>query len=688
MSYQDLADAVNALNATNMALGAQATASLGNSNAALNQVTALLNTLAGVNGATGVGFDGGTVDDVLIYAKPLANYTALRNYSGKAVNVRLTQTGISGRVFRDDTVTTDDGGTTFLDGLGRGWRRLLQGDVLPSWFGAVPGASGNQSAAFIAAAAAAKAIGASLRFSGIYRLTETVDFREIPLFASDATFFLDTVDKIGVILGGHASQSWNPPQEMGKVFRTDESLTVPSVRVMGAKGQKLYIGRTHYLQLYASTSAPDRNRNYSIAYNTFNLGHINKLEFNTDPANAGGPANSETGGTIQWINENFIYINRCHGLLIDGSYTHNHNTIVGGSWEGPVTIDMNVGFHNQLLHARFEEGPTTVKFGVNAANCWLQKTWDGVIDDRQTGIISGTITDLGTANVVADDYAMRHNITCVAQASINDPWVNFNLELPARAPHLQRVGGSAGNAPVIMSDKIRIERNMQFYWTWTDYDAGDTVLYRPFMEFFDKNGVPINASTSWVLTPGVTTPSGNYLSTGTGVGSSNYWATIIQAALTAGAMFVRVGTRISSGQAANSVARNLAIYCGLPPTATYQGSVPNKRDMEIVVSSAPTQGFVPVGFTCKLNTGLSEYVCTFAFETTLTSIGAAASNTIVVAAATGVTVGDRVGINMDNRDTQWATVSVIAGTTLTLSTTLVNAAAIGSRVVFNRQITK
>jgi hypothetical protein len=555
-------------------------------------------------------------------------------------------------------------------------------------YGAVPGASSDQSAAMNAAAAAALAQGKGLKVSGTYRLYLPVNFRNVPLDAAEATFFLDTSDKIGLILGGDASQSWNPRQEVGKVFRVDESLTVPSIRVMGAKGQRIHVGRTHYLQLFASTTAPDTSRSYSIAYSTFQLGHITQLELSTDPLNASGPANSGAGGSVQWINENQFFINRCMGLLITGSYTHNHNKFHAGTWEGPCTIRMDTGFHNYVLGARFEAGPTTVIFGAQSANCWLQKTWDGTIDDREPGLINGTVTDAGTCNVVADDFSLRHNISCIAYASINDPITNNSADLPARLPLLQRVGGTAGNAPVLMSDKIRIERNMQFYWAWLDYDPADAVLYRPYMEFFDKNGVPINAATAWALTPGATTPSGNFLSTGTGVGPSNYWATIVQAALTAGAVYVRVGTRISSGQVAGSLARSLAIYCSVPPNVVFQGAAESKRRDMAVVTAAPTQGFVPVGYTCVLSTGASLYVCTFALDTLSTAALSAAGTSLAVASATGVAVGDRIGINMDNRDTHWTTVSAVSGATVTLAAGVTSASASGSRVVFNRQVVK
>lgn len=98
-------------------------------------------------GAAQVGWDGETVGAQLDQAKKLANYTALGNYTGTATRIELTQSGIAGPILRDPTVTVGDGGTTFLDGMGRGWRRIYDGAVYAKWFGAkVDGASNDTSA--------------------------------------------------------------------------------------------------------------------------------------------------------------------------------------------------------------------------------------------------------------------------------------------------------------------------------------------------------------------------------------------------------------------------------------------------------------------------------------------------------------------------------------------------------------
>ena len=94
--------------------------------------------LAASSGSSLVGFDGGTVQDVMDNAKAIANYTALRNYTGRATCVRITQQGLAGVFQRDDADTTsaDNGGTIIVDAAGRRWKRQFEGDVHARWFGA------------------------------------------------------------------------------------------------------------------------------------------------------------------------------------------------------------------------------------------------------------------------------------------------------------------------------------------------------------------------------------------------------------------------------------------------------------------------------------------------------------------------------------------------------------------------
>lgn len=94
--------------------------------------------LAATSGASQVGFDGGTAQDVLDGAKTLQSYAALRAYSGRATSVRITGSGVAGQFFLDaaDTTSADNGGTIIVDASGHRWKRLFFGPVNVRWFGA------------------------------------------------------------------------------------------------------------------------------------------------------------------------------------------------------------------------------------------------------------------------------------------------------------------------------------------------------------------------------------------------------------------------------------------------------------------------------------------------------------------------------------------------------------------------
>lgn len=115
--------------------------------------------LGAPGGSALVGYDDGTAQDVLDNAKPVANYTALRNYTGRATGVRITQSGLAGFFQRDDADTTsaDNGGTIIVDASGRRWKRLYAGPLNVMWFGAVGDGITNDTDSINAAISVVKA---------------------------------------------------------------------------------------------------------------------------------------------------------------------------------------------------------------------------------------------------------------------------------------------------------------------------------------------------------------------------------------------------------------------------------------------------------------------------------------------------------------------------------------------------
>lgn len=115
--------------------------SAGNVQAALAELEsekAVKTDLSATTGSSLVGYDGGTVQDVMDSAKPMADYTALRAYTGRATSVRITSNGIAGFFYYDaaDTTSVDNGGTIIVSSNGKRWKRLFDGTAHVSWFGA------------------------------------------------------------------------------------------------------------------------------------------------------------------------------------------------------------------------------------------------------------------------------------------------------------------------------------------------------------------------------------------------------------------------------------------------------------------------------------------------------------------------------------------------------------------------
>lgn len=131
-------------------------------------------------GSALVGYDGGTVQDVLDCAKPIANYTALRNYAGRATCVRITQTGLSGFFARDDADATsaDNGGTIIVSTNAKRWKRIFSSvAVEAAWFGAKADGTTDDTTALTAASAFAFTNGLALSLPGkAYKLTATLDW--------------------------------------------------------------------------------------------------------------------------------------------------------------------------------------------------------------------------------------------------------------------------------------------------------------------------------------------------------------------------------------------------------------------------------------------------------------------------------------------------------------------------------
>lgn len=607
-----------------------------------------------------------------------------------------TGDGAEAQYKRVDSEPSHEGKFQSADGA---WWEIAENDIDIAMLGASP-VSGDNVAAINFAAAVARALGRRLvaRKRGTYVLAtaDPLNLRMVEMDLSGVTFDVQHA-AIGLIIGGNASSGNNPPQLVFTATRSGGATATPTVRAVGVKGQIITVERCDYFQVWASTTAPNRNTDYSCAYSKFWIKFAEKLELQSDPTNAGGPQNSDPGGAIQWINENDFYLMRTNTLIIDGTYQHNHNRFWGGTFEGTALIDIKWGRDNKVYGTRFETGPTTINFGTNATNNTILNTWDsGGFESSDTVSTSSTITDSGSYNVVIDDMISRYNSVVVAQSDISDPVINNAVGLlSTRDRQLQKVSGTASNREMAMSEVLPAVVGSVFRYVYQGANPADTVLYRGFIDFYDKDMKPLlpvgggAGAGFWLDTPHLTqVVAPNRLQGGTGANAS--YCCLRPEAITAGVAFVRVGVLNSSGgQTANALARRVFVTGSTPGNPDRMAFKPAAQNTYTpVVTAIPTQGFAPTGYTAVKSDGLARYTATFALDTSLSSAAASAATSIGVASGTGTVNGDIIGVNLDDRTTHWTTVASGGGTaTIGLTVALPSAAASGSRVVFNRWAT-
>lgn len=307
-------------------------------------------------------------------------------------------------------------GSGFLQDGATGRRPVqskLQDVVSVTDFGADP-TGGVDSLAAIQAAAAAHS---ELYFpKGTYRLSGTLDLRSKAVFAENATFQGDH-SGIVLILGGNQASPDNPPQKVRYVLRVgDDYSTTPAVRIIGAKGQQIWVKRSPYIQLYANTDSATAT---SCAYSSFWFNYVNKLELETNP--------SPSGSTIQWINENVFYLNRITDLRVAGTYDHNNNKFLYGSFEGG-TINFEVGRDNRVEGIR-GEGDCDVTFAAGTANNVVLATWQSSGADF---LYPGTVTDSGYGNHVGHQRWVDNKLTTLTAFNYNNlrqhPGGTFNVK--------------------------------------------------------------------------------------------------------------------------------------------------------------------------------------------------------------------------------------------------------------------
>lgn len=534
--------------------------------------------------------------------------------------------------------------------------------------------TGDDSSVLTAAKAACVADSyAPLIGSKTYRLTATVDLRQIPLFMEDAEFRVDHAG-IGIKIGGFGGQNIsNPPQKIGLVYR-DGTSGQPDVQVIGARGQEISIGYANYLQVYADGAS---TVDAVTAYSSFNLKRVDDIELH-----------SVSGANSEYINSNSFFLNRSSSITVKGSYGHNHNIFYEGVFETSASFDFQVGHSNHVLHARLEGTTNSASFGADTFNCSIEQSWSSNrLSVYEQGALRAfsSITDNGVGNYIgfyADKFAIKTPIVQISPAtcrshSTDATTANVN-PTTLKNVALETYG----------IDGLAVTQNRQIYTTGiipvgvgvgltANFSSQD---FRVHCYAYDSNGD--------LMTDASYPSIGNYVSLSSDLNrntSSSRWnsstdvsrSTIVILDSTIAFLEMRLlcgATRVEgiTGISVTAISfdrdlANAAAFGAQSPALPYS-------------SSSPTKGFAKKGELVS-NTGGGVYVCSKSIETTTVSAFSGAD--VDVASASGIAVNDICGVLLDNGDAHWTSVTAISGTTITLNSAPPSTASSGNRIVFN-----
>ncbi|QJC78971.1 SGNH/GDSL hydrolase family protein [Pseudomonas umsongensis] len=104
-------------------------------NESLEAIAAIKDDTDPANGAAQVGWDGETVGAQMSLSKKIADYAALRVYTGTATGFKITDANFSGNFILDpsDTVSADDKSTVIVGAAGRRYKRIYDGRIQAAW---------------------------------------------------------------------------------------------------------------------------------------------------------------------------------------------------------------------------------------------------------------------------------------------------------------------------------------------------------------------------------------------------------------------------------------------------------------------------------------------------------------------------------------------------------------------------
>jgi hypothetical protein len=201
----------------------------------------------------------------------------------------------------------------------------------------------------------------------------------------------------------------------------------------------------------------------------------------------------------------------------------------------------------------------------------------------------------------------------------------------------------------------------------------DAVILRPYVSAYDANGVLIDANTTpWV------TPYGGYAPNGAGeYGFGTTVSSMVINVTNPNVKFLRftVMTSLTTNPLFSHI--TLTAYAQSDKQPSVIESMRNRIIKPLFSAAQPSRGLAPVGTVVQ---GPGESWKSVARVETTLSAAAAVGTAITVTSATGIAVGDVIGVLMSDGRTHWTTVAALAGTSLTLAAALTATASAGGAV--------
>ncbi len=220
-----------------------------------------------------------------------------------------------------------------------------------------------------------------------YTTSESINFRDIRNVNYLAQINGDA-DFVTVILGGDSTDTSQYYTQ--KVFKANRGGPSPAVRLVGSTKNRIHVSEASIFEIYADTDSSKAGKDEYTAYNEIVVLSCTTFQINSNA--------STDGSSVQWINENKIYLHFCNYFrIVDNGYSHNSNQIFGGNFEAAdATIILETGSANTFTRVRGENA-LAITFGANSNNNNIITDWFGFPNAPDAG---ASVTDNGINNCV------------------------------------------------------------------------------------------------------------------------------------------------------------------------------------------------------------------------------------------------------------------------------------------------